>query len=178
MGRLLGAPFGACQNAYTTFDRTVYTLHVPTDKEGLVEESLKLGEILSVWHSWTSPWYISQKDTKSRYMPRKNLKPNNSSIFSWLLHKLNMLDCRAVQEGPERVCLLHSHLRDLKKTAGSVGPIWTPGVCWKPALNSRSVFWPRMSWKTQRNTTSGFGSTFGNILKKRPWTMEISLTHP
>eukprot|EP00435_Cladocopium_sp_Y103_P042085 s433_g11.t1 len=39
----IGAPFGACQNAYTTFDRTVYTLHVPTDKEGLVEESLKLG---------------------------------------------------------------------------------------------------------------------------------------
>lgn len=38
----IGAPFGACQNAYTTFDRTVYTLHVPTDKEGLVEESLKV----------------------------------------------------------------------------------------------------------------------------------------
>ena len=66
----IGAPFGACQNAYTSFDRTVrlgmsifsgiffrvlaefkgdlrceelrYTLHVPTDKEGLVEESLKL----------------------------------------------------------------------------------------------------------------------------------------
>ncbi|CAK9024059.1 unnamed protein product [Durusdinium trenchii] len=38
----IGAPFGACQNAYTSFDRTVYTLHVPTDKEGLVEESLKV----------------------------------------------------------------------------------------------------------------------------------------
>ncbi|CAK0905221.1 unnamed protein product, partial [Prorocentrum cordatum] len=36
----IGAPFGACQNAYTSFDRTVYTLHVPTDKEGLVAESL------------------------------------------------------------------------------------------------------------------------------------------
>jgi len=32
----IGAPFGACQNAYTSFDRTVYTLHVPTDKEGLL----------------------------------------------------------------------------------------------------------------------------------------------
>ncbi|CAE8739418.1 unnamed protein product [Polarella glacialis] len=38
----IGAPFGACQNAYTTFDRTVYTLHVPTDKEGLVDESLRV----------------------------------------------------------------------------------------------------------------------------------------
>mmetsp|Transcript_32292 Transcript_32292/g.73833 ORF Transcript_32292/g.73833 Transcript_32292/m.73833 type:complete len:1101 (-) Transcript_32292:28-3330(-) len=36
----IGAPFGACQNAYTSFDRTVYTLHVPTDKEGLLEEAL------------------------------------------------------------------------------------------------------------------------------------------
>eukprot|EP00931_Biecheleriopsis_adriatica_P006146 TRINITY_DN1075_c0_g1_i1.p1 TRINITY_DN1075_c0_g1~~TRINITY_DN1075_c0_g1_i1.p1 ORF type:complete len:1073 (-),score=237.18 TRINITY_DN1075_c0_g1_i1:10-3228(-) len=38
----IGAPFGACQNAYTTFDRTVYTLHVPTDKDGLVDESLRV----------------------------------------------------------------------------------------------------------------------------------------
>lgn len=38
----IGAPFGACQNAYTTFDRTVYTLHVPTDKEELLPESLKI----------------------------------------------------------------------------------------------------------------------------------------
>jgi len=36
----IGAPFGACQNAYTSFDRTVYTLHVPTDKDNLLEESL------------------------------------------------------------------------------------------------------------------------------------------
>lgn len=36
----IGAPFGACQNAYTSFDRTVYTLHVPTDKEGIVPEAL------------------------------------------------------------------------------------------------------------------------------------------
>lgn len=36
----VGAPFGACQNAYTSFDRTVYTLHVPTDKEDIVTESL------------------------------------------------------------------------------------------------------------------------------------------
>jgi len=36
----VGAPFGACQNAYTSFDRTVYTLHVPTDKEGLIDETL------------------------------------------------------------------------------------------------------------------------------------------
>eukprot|EP00930_Biecheleria_cincta_P028375 TRINITY_DN19804_c0_g1_i1.p1 TRINITY_DN19804_c0_g1~~TRINITY_DN19804_c0_g1_i1.p1 ORF type:complete len:1087 (+),score=250.00 TRINITY_DN19804_c0_g1_i1:127-3387(+) len=38
----IGAPFGACQNAYTTFDRTVYTLHVPTDKEGILDESLRV----------------------------------------------------------------------------------------------------------------------------------------
>jgi len=38
----IGAPFGACQNAYTSFDRTVYTLHVPTDKEGLLQESLTI----------------------------------------------------------------------------------------------------------------------------------------
>lgn len=38
----IGAPFGACQNAYTSFDRTVYTLHVPTDKDGLINESLSV----------------------------------------------------------------------------------------------------------------------------------------
>jgi predicted Zn-dependent peptidase len=36
----IGAPFGACQNAYTTFDRTVYTLHIPTDKDEILTESL------------------------------------------------------------------------------------------------------------------------------------------
>ena len=29
----IGAPFGACQNAYTSFDETVYSLHIPTDDE-------------------------------------------------------------------------------------------------------------------------------------------------
>jgi len=36
----IGAPFGACQNAETTFGHTLYTLHVATDTEGLVNESL------------------------------------------------------------------------------------------------------------------------------------------
>merc|ERR550539_626827 len=38
----IGAPFGACQNAETTFGHTLYTLHVPTDKAGLVTESLRV----------------------------------------------------------------------------------------------------------------------------------------
>ncbi|CAE7575995.1 unnamed protein product, partial [Symbiodinium necroappetens] len=46
----IGAPFGACQNAYTSFDRTVYTLHVPTDKDGILEESLKLDTHLVYAH--------------------------------------------------------------------------------------------------------------------------------
>lgn len=36
----IGARFGACQNAYTAFDETVYYLHVPIDTEGLLEQSL------------------------------------------------------------------------------------------------------------------------------------------
>ncbi|GIL48315.1 hypothetical protein Vafri_4598 [Volvox africanus] len=37
----IGAEFGACQNAYTSADETVYTLTVPTgDKEGLLAETL------------------------------------------------------------------------------------------------------------------------------------------
>lgn len=36
----IGAPFGACQNAYTSTDETVYTLHVSSDREALVDESL------------------------------------------------------------------------------------------------------------------------------------------
>ncbi|KAG2499479.1 hypothetical protein HYH03_002426 [Edaphochlamys debaryana] len=36
----IGAEFGACQNAYTSADETVYTLTVPTDKEGLLDETL------------------------------------------------------------------------------------------------------------------------------------------
>ena len=39
----LGCPFGACQNAYTSVDETVYELDVPTD-EGLkpLEEALDM----------------------------------------------------------------------------------------------------------------------------------------
>ncbi len=36
----IGARFGADTNAYTSMERTVYTLEVPTDKEGLVEKGL------------------------------------------------------------------------------------------------------------------------------------------
>lgn len=34
----IGARFGADLNAYTTFDETVYMLHIPTDKPGLLDE--------------------------------------------------------------------------------------------------------------------------------------------
>eukprot|EP00291_Cryptomonas_curvata_P023982 CAMPEP_0172161390 /NCGR_PEP_ID=MMETSP1050-20130122/6102_1 /TAXON_ID=233186 /ORGANISM="Cryptomonas curvata, Strain CCAP979/52" /LENGTH=198 /DNA_ID=CAMNT_0012831289 /DNA_START=20 /DNA_END=612 /DNA_ORIENTATION=+ len=36
----IGARFGACQNAYTSFDETVYYLHVPIDTDGLLEKAL------------------------------------------------------------------------------------------------------------------------------------------
>lgn len=38
----IGAPFGACQNAYTSADETVYELMVPVDKEGLLEDALSV----------------------------------------------------------------------------------------------------------------------------------------
>jgi predicted Zn-dependent peptidase len=36
----IGARFGPCQNAYTSFDETVYFLKVPIDKGGLLEQAL------------------------------------------------------------------------------------------------------------------------------------------
>ncbi len=36
----IGARFGADLNAYTSFDETVYMLHVPTDREGLLERGI------------------------------------------------------------------------------------------------------------------------------------------
>ncbi|EKX39800.1 hypothetical protein GUITHDRAFT_143191 [Guillardia theta CCMP2712] len=36
----IGAKFGACQNAYTAFDETVYFLRVPIDTDNLLERSL------------------------------------------------------------------------------------------------------------------------------------------
>ena len=38
----IGAQFGACQNATTSVDETVYTLEVPTDEEGLLEQSIQV----------------------------------------------------------------------------------------------------------------------------------------
>ena len=36
----IGAEFGACGNAYTSFDETVYELFVPIDKPGLLSEAI------------------------------------------------------------------------------------------------------------------------------------------
>ena len=38
----IGAEFGACQNAYTSTDETVFTLVVPTDEDGLLEQSIQV----------------------------------------------------------------------------------------------------------------------------------------
>mmetsp|Transcript_48705 Transcript_48705/g.115766 ORF Transcript_48705/g.115766 Transcript_48705/m.115766 type:complete len:1036 (+) Transcript_48705:39-3146(+) len=38
----IGAKFGACQNAYTAFDETVYFVHLPIDTEGTLEKSLTI----------------------------------------------------------------------------------------------------------------------------------------
>ncbi len=40
----LGVRFGADLNAYTSFDETVYMLHIPTDKEGAVEKGFQVLE--------------------------------------------------------------------------------------------------------------------------------------
>jgi predicted Zn-dependent peptidase len=42
----VGAKFGACQNAYTSFDETVFEQHIPIDKEGLLDKSLT---VLKEW---------------------------------------------------------------------------------------------------------------------------------
>lgn len=38
----IGASFGACQNAYTSADETVYTLMVPTTDLKLLEQSIQV----------------------------------------------------------------------------------------------------------------------------------------
>ena len=38
----IGAAFGACQNAYTSFDETVYMLSVPSDGKDLVRQSIQV----------------------------------------------------------------------------------------------------------------------------------------
>lgn len=54
----IGATFGACQNAYTAFDRTVYHLHVATDDWSVVEKSL---QVLREFAFWTR---ISEEDVE------------------------------------------------------------------------------------------------------------------
>ena len=38
----VGAAFGACQNAYTSADETVYQLLVPSNNEGLLSDTLSV----------------------------------------------------------------------------------------------------------------------------------------
>ena len=38
----IGAEFGACGNAYTSFDETVYELFVPIDKPGILSEAISI----------------------------------------------------------------------------------------------------------------------------------------
>ena len=54
----IGASFGACQNAYTSFDETVYELMVPSDDEGLVNQSL------TILHEWACRIRISDDDVE------------------------------------------------------------------------------------------------------------------
>ncbi|XP_074269178.1 zinc protease PQQL-like [Silene latifolia] len=52
----IGAEFGACGNAYTSFDETVYELFVPIDKPGL------LSEAISILSEFSSEIRISSED--------------------------------------------------------------------------------------------------------------------
>ncbi|KAK9705868.1 hypothetical protein RND81_07G088100 [Saponaria officinalis] len=52
----IGAEFGACGNAYTSFDETVYELFVPIDKPGL------LSEAISILSEFSSEIRISPED--------------------------------------------------------------------------------------------------------------------
>ena len=52
----VGASFGACQNAYTSFDETVFQLNVPTDKAGRIRQSI------GVLHEWATRIRISAED--------------------------------------------------------------------------------------------------------------------
>lgn len=61
----IGAEFGACQNAYTSADDTVYEFLVPTDDEEVLENSFavfaefatKIRCVLRLFESYTEPVY-------------------------------------------------------------------------------------------------------------------------
>mmetsp|Transcript_2475 Transcript_2475/g.5962 ORF Transcript_2475/g.5962 Transcript_2475/m.5962 type:complete len:1024 (+) Transcript_2475:179-3250(+) len=55
----IGARFGACQNAYTAFDETVYFLQVPIDKPGLLEKAL------TVLHEWAFHVRCTDEDVEA-----------------------------------------------------------------------------------------------------------------
>ena len=55
----IGAAFGACQNAYTSFDETVYMLSVPSDGKDLVKQSIQ------VLHEWACRIRISDEDVEA-----------------------------------------------------------------------------------------------------------------
>eukprot|EP00965_Chrysotila_dentata_P151789 5016081-Pleurochrysis_carterae.AAC.3 len=48
----IGAAFGACQNAYTSFDETVYILNVPTDRPGLLRKAI---HVIHEWSTYGAP---------------------------------------------------------------------------------------------------------------------------
>ena len=52
----IGAQFGPCQNAYTSFEETVFELHIPVDKSETLETSL------GVLAEWAAHIRISDKD--------------------------------------------------------------------------------------------------------------------
>lgn len=54
----IGAEFGACQNAYTSMDETVYELTVPIDKPGILDEAL------SIMSEWVNKVRISDDDVR------------------------------------------------------------------------------------------------------------------
>jgi len=54
----IGASFGACQNAYTSFDETVYMLTVPIDTPALLREAVR------ILHEWASRIRLSEEDVE------------------------------------------------------------------------------------------------------------------
>ena len=77
----IGAAFGACQNAYTSFDETVYMLSVPSDGKDLVKQSIQVfasgplsHQVLAspsprlpyqVLHEWACRIRISDEDVEA-----------------------------------------------------------------------------------------------------------------
>ncbi len=55
----IGAAFGACQNAYTAFDETVFMVQVPTERPG------PLRKALGVLHEWACRIRISEEDVRA-----------------------------------------------------------------------------------------------------------------